>query len=90
MLSPVLASVKHFSMFGGFLAKAGKTTLELLSVSAMKMTNQKKIFCNCLQAALVTLKQPGTNVEPIGGQFSRRMFYSMYNIAGARCQHNLF
>lgn len=86
-------NVEHFNMSRSFLAKAGKTTLELLSVSTMKMTNQKKLFCNRFRGALVTIKQPGTNAEPIGGQFSGKtsiLFYSTYNVAGARCQCNLF
>lgn len=93
MFSPVVTSVEHFNMFRGFLAKAGKITLKLLSVSTMKMTNQKKRFCNCLQATLGTIKQPGTNAEPVGGQFLRKTsiwFSSTYNAAGARCQSNLF
>lgn len=42
MLSVVVATTEHFSMFGGFLAEAGKTELELLSLSTVKMANQKK------------------------------------------------
>lgn len=39
VLSPVVASLGHVNMFGGFLAKAGKTAFELFSVSTGKITN---------------------------------------------------
>lgn len=89
MLSVVVATTEHFSMFGGFSAEAGKTELELLSFSTVETANQKKKKnCNCFQAALVTIKQPDTNSELIGGQCLGKasiLFYSTYNVAGARC-----
>lgn len=72
MLSPAVASVEHFDMFRGFLAKVGKITLRLPSVSMVKTTNQKKILHNCFQATFVTIKQPGTNTELIGGHLLRK------------------
>lgn len=79
MLSVVVAAIEHFNMFGGFLAEAGKTKLELLSVSTVEMANQKKKKknCNCFQAALVTIKQPDTNAEPIGDQRLGKNIYSV-------------
>lgn len=80
-------------MFRGFLAKVGKITPRLPSVSMVKTTNQKKILHNCFQATFVTIKQPGTNTELIGGHLLRKTsvpFYSIYNTAGARCRCNLF
>jgi len=90
VFSPVVASIEHFSAFGGFLAKGGKTAFEVQSVATMRMTNQKKYFVFPGRTGFQKAARHKCRTSCGSVLQKNILFCSTYNVAGARCQLNLF